>query len=623
MFVDHYSKKMWMVGDNRLFDIFKWSAKDKPIESGTREAYKGSFLGYPAPADAYNGYFDRMVEGTTVILGRPAKVSTAPDDIARVYVNNADCTGGIVFSADVIVSTIPIDELVGKEGSLPYAGRDFHLAVLPCKQVFPGDVRFCHYASPDDEWTRITEFKKITYHESDSTLLVMEKPSKANKLYPYLTKANMAKVDEYLKMLPPNVHSIGRLGKYRYSTIEQTITEAFACAAKILGKPSPEGCEGEWRGIGDTSMMAKDPQGGRLVFMHQGVWLPDGEKHFPDWMTKNGEIVDGKGTYQVRKLRATLGLCKQFRTAVDVGGHVGLWAMQLVKRFQYVNIFEPVAAFRDCLAKNVPDLRQPISKYESAARNYSLYPCALGASRGRVRMAVDRADTGGTHVSSAADGDVDLRTLDEFDFADVDCIKIDVRRLRAPRHRGRARHDCALASDHHRRAEAAQARPELRHQGHAGGRSPEKHGLPGARRNLRGLHPHGMTDLAARVRAARRVYVIGNGGSYANAAHIVNDLLMCGVKAYTLDAASLTASANDYGYEGVFERWLGVVGEAGDLLIALSGSGRSPNILRAIEKARAIGMDVHLETDYLRELDMQASEEAQVALGHAIMRELR
>lgn len=258
MFVDHYSKKMWMVGDNRLFDIFKWSAKDKPIESGTREAYKGSFLGYPAPATAYNGYFDRMVEGTTVILGRPAKVSTAPDDIARVYVNNADCTGGIVFSADVIVSTIPIDELVGKEGSLPYAGRDFHLAVLPCKQVFPGDVRFCHYASPDDEWTRITEFKKITAHESESTLLVMEKPSKATKLYPYLTKANMAKVDEYLKMLPRNVHSIGRLGKYRYSTIEQTITEAFACAAKILGKPSPEGCEGEWRGIGDTSMMAKD-----------------------------------------------------------------------------------------------------------------------------------------------------------------------------------------------------------------------------------------------------------------------------------------------------------------------------------------------------------------------------
>ncbi len=252
MFVDHYSKKMWMIGDNRLFDIFKWSAKDKPIESGTREAYKGSFLGYPTPADAYNGYFDRMVEGTEVLLGEHAALMHNGTGVHEVWTRNRK------MKADAIISSIPIDELVGQVGELPYVGRDFHLAVLPCKQVFPGDVRFCHYASPEDEWTRITEFKKITYHESENTLLVMEKPSKANKLYPYLTKANMAKVDGYLKSLPPNVHSIGRLGTYKYSTIEQTITQAFACAARILGKPSPEGCEGEWRGIGDTSMMAKD-----------------------------------------------------------------------------------------------------------------------------------------------------------------------------------------------------------------------------------------------------------------------------------------------------------------------------------------------------------------------------
>ncbi len=249
MFVDHYSKKMWMIGDNRIFDIFKWSAKDRPIESGTREAYKGSFLGYPVPADGYNGYFERMVAGTEVILGEYAALMHNGTGTHEVWISNRK------MKADAIISTIPIDELVGKRDSLPYAGRDFHLAVLPCKQVFPGDVRFCHYASPEDEWTRITEFKKITYHESESTLLVLEKPSKANKLYPYLTKANMAKVDEYLAMLPPNVHSIGRLGKYRYSTIEQTIVEAFQCAAKILGQSSPEGCEGEWKGIGDVTMM--------------------------------------------------------------------------------------------------------------------------------------------------------------------------------------------------------------------------------------------------------------------------------------------------------------------------------------------------------------------------------
>lgn len=130
-------------------------------------------------------------------------------------------------------------------------------------------------------------------------------------------------------------------------------------------------------------------------------------------------------------------------------------------------------------------------------------------------------------------------------------------------------------------------------------------------------------NLAARVKAARRVYVIGNGGSFANAAHICNDLLNVGVRAYTLDPATLTASANDHGFDTVFARWLATVGEPGDMLLALSGSGTSPNILRAIDKAREIGMDFHLETNYLRTMDMQASEEAQLYLGHFLMRAIR
>ena len=129
-----------------------------------------------------------------------------------------------------------------------------------------------------------------------------------------------------------------------------------------------------------------------------------------------------------------------------------------------------------------------------------------------------------------------------------------------------------------------------------------------------------MIDLIEAVRRAKRVYLIGNGGSYANAVHIANDLLAAGVKAYTLDPATLTASANDYGYESVFERWIATVGEPGDLLLALSGSGRSPNILAALRQARAKGMDAHLVTDYLRTRDMQQSEEDQLRLGHELMR---
>jgi D-sedoheptulose 7-phosphate isomerase len=129
--------------------------------------------------------------------------------------------------------------------------------------------------------------------------------------------------------------------------------------------------------------------------------------------------------------------------------------------------------------------------------------------------------------------------------------------------------------------------------------------------------------LVERVRKAKRVYIIGNGGSYANAVHICNDLLSCGVRAFTLDPATLTATANDHGYEFVFSKWLLAVADEGDLLIALSGSGKSANITNAITAAHMIGMDVHKEFGALKGLDMQASEEKQVELGHDIMRTLK
>ncbi len=150
------------------------------------------------------------------------------------------------------------------------------------------------------------------------------------------------------------------------------------------------------------------------MFQHQQIWLPDGERHFPEWMDLNGEIIDGKGTYQIKKLRAALGHCRRFRTAIDVGAHVGLWSMHLVNRFKTVHAFEPVAAFRECLTRNVTP--QP-----------SIYACALGATRGRVAMRVPELegglDTGGTHVGG--EGEIAMWPLDSFELHDVDFIKID------------------------------------------------------------------------------------------------------------------------------------------------------------------------------------------------------
>ena len=122
------------------------------------------------------------------------------------------------------------------------------------------------------------------------------------------------------------------------------------------------------------------------------------------------------------------------------------------------------------------------------------------------------------------------------------------------------------------------------------------------------------------MRAAARTYIIGNGGSYANALHIQNDLFACGIRAFTIDPATLTATANDHGYEFVFSRWLLSVADAGDMLIALSGSGKSQNILNAVDAAKLIGMDIHKEFGAEQGFDMQCAEERQLWLGHELRR---
>ncbi len=105
--------------------------------------------------------------------------------------------------------------------------------------------------------------------------------------------------------------------------------------------------------------------------------------------------------------------------------------------------------------------------------------------------------------------------------------------------------------------------------------------------------------------------------------HIANDLLSCGVKAYTIDPATFSAFANDYGYYQGFVRWIDVVGERGDLLIALSGSGKSPNILMACEAAERIGMKVWKIFGTELGQDMQCAEEHQLRIGHELLRGLK
>lgn len=106
--------------------------------------------------------------------------------------------------------------------------------------------------------------------------------------------------------------------------------------------------------------------------------------------------------------------------------------------------------------------------------------------------------------------------------------------------------------------------------------------------------------LVEAIAAGRKVLLAGNGGSAGDAQHLAGEFLSrlnydrapLPAIALTTDSSVLTAIGNDYGYDRVFERQVLGLGIAGDVLIAISTSGRSPNILRAIDAARSTGLVV-------------------------------
>ena len=102
---------------------------------------------------------------------------------------------------------------------------------------------------------------------------------------------------------------------------------------------------------------------------------------------------------------------------------------------------------------------------------------------------------------------------------------------------------------------------------------------------------------AAALGAGRKILLCGNGGSAADAQHIAAELVgrFVGERrslpalALTTDSSALTAIANDYGYDSVFERQIEGLAQAGDILIAISTSGNSENVNRACRKAASLG----------------------------------
>lgn len=143
----------------------------------------------------------------------------------------------------------------------------------------------------------------------------------------------------------------------------------------------------------------------------------------------------------------------------------------------------------------------------------------------------------------------------------------------------------------------------------------------------------------------KQLFLCGNGGSAANAIHLANDYLFgiakdggspLRVTALPANQSVMTCLANDISYDEVFSIQLDAFASEGDILIALSGSGNSPNIVNAIKKAKEKGVKSYAILGYsggqclnLADVpihfpieDMQISEDLQIMVGHMIMQKL-
>lgn len=150
------------------------------------------------------------------------------------------------------------------------------------------------------------------------------------------------------------------------------------------------------------------------------------------------------------------------------------------------------------------------------------------------------------------------------------------------------------------------------------------------------------TDLELAWKNSKQVFLFGNGGSAGNAVHLANDFIYgiskslgnaLKIHALTANTSIITCLANDEGYDKIFSGQLATLASSGDIAIAFSGSGNSPNILSALEycksnqiksyaflgydggKAKAL-CDVPIHAGVS---DMQISEDAQLILGHILM----
>lgn len=148
------------------------------------------------------------------------------------------------------------------------------------------------------------------------------------------------------------------------------------------------------------------------MFKFDGWMMPSGETHLPDNMTKTNRVIRGRLSYQYSKYEAAKKYVKQWRTAVDVGAHVGLWAYHMGWDFANLHCIEPMPEHIECLKENL---------YQ---QSYKLHPYAVGAEFGSVSLASHAGESSGD-MQVVGLGNIKMVTVDSLGISDVDFMKID------------------------------------------------------------------------------------------------------------------------------------------------------------------------------------------------------
>jgi UDP-galactopyranose mutase len=219
-FIETYTKKMWVVDDERIIDDFSWSPKGVAIKKGSRDAWDTAISAYPLNLDGYDPVFTEAQKVSNILFN--TTVESIKPETLEAKIN------GVYKTYDCIINTTPIDNLFENiYGELKYIGRTLTYTVLPVEYALPKEIYFTYYCG-DEPYTRVTEYKKFTQYKSESTLISHEIPSNRGRYYPMPVKDERERAQKYFKLMNKNMFSIGRIGAYNYRyDIDDAIEQAI------------------------------------------------------------------------------------------------------------------------------------------------------------------------------------------------------------------------------------------------------------------------------------------------------------------------------------------------------------------------------------------------------------